>query len=478
MRIYIDVESSFKCLINRVRLTGIERVEVEIGKVLVARNHTAVVWDPDMIAYREIPPSSFYDLTTYSGKCDIEAFLTSRQDAAGIRSKDVAQLRLGVALSLFIPKIGTLRDRFIMRLIVLFGRAARALSIVERRAIAHLLKLNRRIERRNWVLAESKKSAAKVDLQAGDVLFVPGPMGDTLATSHYFAMAERGVHIVPVIHDLHPIRSPWTVLIPGADVIIAQNLALLSHVSDLVLANSNWTARDATTWYVEQNLHVPHIVPVPLAAGLRPSAGIAPEQPKDFPFASGRFVLMAGTFSQNKNQDWAQMLWRRLYERLGDVAWPLVFAGGRGHKQEETIERVQSDLGFGRIMYWVEAPSDAELSWLYTHCAFTIVPAEFEGWGLALSEALAFGKPCLSSGRGALAEAGQGIVWERDPIDGVAWLDQCSRWMKEPETFTAEQARVRREYKLRTWEDVTDEVIQAIRQHFGSRKLSHRRASF
>jgi hypothetical protein len=209
-----------------------------------------------------------------------------------------------------------------VRLIVLFGRTACALSIVERRAIARLLKLNRRVERRNCFLAESKKSIAKVDLQAGDVLVVSTPMGYKLAANQFSAMAERGVHIVPIIYDLYAIRSPWTVLIPGSEVIFAQNLTLLSRVSDLILTISKWTARDAAAWYVEQNLRVPTIVPVPLAAGLRPSAGVMPVQPKNFPFASGRYVLMTGSFTPSKNQSWAQMLWRRLYERLGDAAWP------------------------------------------------------------------------------------------------------------------------------------------------------------
>lgn len=462
LRIFVVVQSSYDFAINCRQQTGVQRVETEIAKVLIARNHTAVIWDPDMSTYVEVPPWSFSDPTT--------AFLTTRQDATGIQSKHVARLRLGVALSLIFPKIGSLRDGLIKRLIVLFGRTARALSIVERRVIARLLKFNRRIERRNLFLAESKKSIVslarvKVDLQTGDVLLVPSPLGFTLATSQFSAMAERGVHIVPVIYDLYAVRTPWVHLSPEHEISVAQDLALFSHVSDLVLAISNWTACDIVAWYVEQNLRVPHIVPVPLAAGLRPSSDIAPVQPKGFPFASGRFVLMSGSFSRVKNQSWAQMLWWRLYERLGDVAWPLVFAGQRVHKQDETIGRIQMDLGFGRTMYWVSGPSDAELSWLYMHCAFTIVPSEFEGWGLALSEGLAFGKPCLSSGRGALVEAGQGIAWERDPIDGVAWLDQCSRLMTDPEFLAAEHARIRRDYRQRTWEDVADEIIRAIQQN-------------
>ena len=174
---------------------------------------------------------------------------------------------------------------------------------------------------------------------------------------------------------------------------------------------------------------------------------------------------MTGSFSPVKNQAWAHMLWSRLHERLGDATWPLVFAGQRGGNMDETIERLQAALQYGRTVYWEQAPADAELAWLYANCGFAITPAEFEGWGLGLSEALAFGKPCLSSGRGALAEAGQGIAWERDTIDGTAWLDQCALWITQPQTLAAEAARVKRDYRPRSWEDVTNDVIAAIVRH-------------
>jgi hypothetical protein len=196
LRIYIDVGSSYEFLTNGIPLTGIQRVEVEIGKVLVGRNHTAVVWNPALANYRELPPSNFNALTNYADEFDIDA-LTARQDATGIQFKDILLLRLSIALSLIVPKVGSFRANLIKRIVVNFGRTARALSSSERRTIVRLLKLNRRVERRNLFLSEFRRSTAKVELRPGDVLFMPTPMGYSMATSQFIAMAERGVLIVP-----------------------------------------------------------------------------------------------------------------------------------------------------------------------------------------------------------------------------------------------------------------------------------------
>ena len=65
--------------------------------------------------------------------------------------------------------------------------------------------------------------------------------------------------------------------------------------------------------------------------------------------------------------------------------------------------------------------SDAELAWLYAHAAFTLYPSWYEGWGLPLSESLAYGKTFIASDTSSLPEAGQGLGIHLDPYDLVSW---------------------------------------------------------
>ena len=57
---------------------------------------------------------------------------------------------------------------------------------------------------------------------------------------------------------------------------------------------------------------------------------------------------------------------------------------------------VHADHLDGKLIV-VEDPTDAELAALYQGCQFTVFPSLYEGWGLPVTESLAFGKPCLAS---------------------------------------------------------------------------------
>jgi glycosyltransferase involved in cell wall biosynthesis len=48
--------------------------------------------------------------------------------------------------------------------------------------------------------------------------------------------------------------------------------------------------------------------------------------------------------------------------------------------------------------------SDEELAREYMNCTFTVFPSFEEGFGLPITESLSYGKPCVTSNYGAVAE--------------------------------------------------------------------------
>ena len=59
--------------------------------------------------------------------------------------------------------------------------------------------------------------------------------------------------------------------------------------------------------------------------------------------------------------------------------------------------------------------TDADLKVLYEGCLFTLFPSFYEGWGLPVTESLAFGKPCIASNRSSIPEAGGKLARYIDP---------------------------------------------------------------
>ena len=94
---------------------------------------------------------------------------------------------------------------------------------------------------------------------------------------------------------------------------------------------------------------------------------------------------------------------------------------------------------------------DDELAWLYRNCAFTMYPSFYEGWGLPVSESLAYGKYCLASDTSSLPEAGAGLAGHLDPLDFVAWRDAVLALIRSPELLEAHETKIRDTYRPTTW---------------------------
>ena len=99
---------------------------------------------------------------------------------------------------------------------------------------------------------------------------------------------------------------------------------------------------------------------------------------------------------------------------------------------------------------------------LYQHCAFVVLPSLYEGYGLPLAEALACGKPCISSNAGSLPEIGGDLVVRIDPKDTIGWANALAHYMRSPRELDDMAARIRAEYRPVTWEQAAAQFFSTI----------------
>ena len=62
----------------------------------------------------------------------------------------------------------------------------------------------------------------------------------------------------------------------------------------------------------------------------------------------------------------------------------------------------------GRPLLYAGSANDENLHAAYRQCSFTVYPSLIEGFGLPVLESLQHGRPCICSGRGAIAESAAG----------------------------------------------------------------------
>ena len=137
----------------------------------------------------------------------------------------------------------------------------------------------------------------------------------------------------------------------------------------------------------------------------------------------------------------------------------LIFAGQIGWLVNDLLAELAASgyLG-GKIQLMLDL-SDAELRQAYRSCLFTIFPSLSEGWGLPIAESLAQGKFCVASNRTSIPEVGGDFVDYFDPSNDDDALAKIERLLLDPGYLAAREARLKTEYRPRTWADCVHGLI-------------------
>jgi glycosyltransferase involved in cell wall biosynthesis len=220
------------------------------------------------------------------------------------------------------------------------------------------------------------------------------------------------------VHDLafklRPGEVPWQQrLYMGA--VLGRSL----RSAAAVLVPSETTRRDLLACYPITGLKA-KITVVPEGVSLGPPPGPLP------PRLEPGFILAVGTVEPRKNYPRLMAAYRHLRREsvpllLGDRPGvpELVIAGRPGWAYGDTLERMKAEPGV-RFLGHVD---EATLSALYRSAAILALPSLYEGFGLPLLEAMAYGLPAVIGNVGALPELADGaaILVDSEDVASIAY---------------------------------------------------------
>lgn len=254
-------------------------------------------------------------------------------------------------------------------------------------------------------------TAATVTITEATVLVFLGALwiSDALMLAARDAHA-RGARIVALLYDLTPVRE--TGHTAAVNSLFERYLTLIAHTASRVPAISASSRADFTEWFTDHavDLQVTRSAPPGGATGL--PCGLLPadfpgvfEEPAPWPRP---YALFVGTIEARKNHLLALQAWRHLIEARGADGVPdLVCIGRLGwHATRFLREYVESKGLDGKVSILTDSVGDAELARFYAHAQFSVYPSRYEGWGLPVSESLAFGKVTIVADNSSLREAG------------------------------------------------------------------------
>lgn len=356
----------------------------------------------------------------------------------------------------------------------LFARNFHAMPAVERHEILRRLGVTRYSPLEGKVLTRLLKfsdPSVNTTLLAGPMEFAPGAMvvncgiwwSESAVAQMKRFRQELGLRYVGLIYDLSPIRRP-------ADFGDRLSAAFRTFVdgslsyADALMPISRYVADDLATYAGETGARLPTVTTFRLAPGL--TAGATTTLSPRFVRAglpNRPFVPFISAINPRKGHIYSYDLWVKAIEALNGQAPALVWAGQLGTPEGDARAIASRDSRmWDRHIHYFEGPTDAEVAWLYENAAYTIYPSTFEGWGLPISESLAFGKYCLAADNTSLPEAGEGLAFHAPAADTESWLSEVKRLALDPGYLKAMTARVVANYRPRTWDDTAREVADCV----------------
>jgi glycosyltransferase involved in cell wall biosynthesis len=267
---------------------------------------------------------------------------------------------------------------------------------------------------------------------------------------------QAGFKVVRFMHDIIPVSQPQFTGDPTKQTLV---LGEILRETDFLLTNSHFTASDVRRFCSRAELPVLPTTVIRMASLAAIQPPLRPEGLDD----ETSFVLCVGTIEIRKNHHLLFDVWESFITDLPHDQVPtLVLAGSLGWLNTETVSRLRSTPGFESVVRFIENPSDAELSWLYANCLFTVYPSLFEGWGYPITESLDAGKVCVTSNVTSMPEAAKGLGILLDPRDRCAWRITIERLVKNPDERRALENGMRLQHLRVTPADVADDIWNVL----------------
>jgi glycosyltransferase involved in cell wall biosynthesis len=176
------------------------------------------------------------------------------------------------------------------------------------------------------------------------------------------------------------------------------------------------------------------------------------------------YYLFVGTKEPRKNLSRMLMAWSKARTELSE--YRLVIAGNTGwsYDIQKEIEKIGVFDSVDNI-----SPSEDRLRQLYANCHAVVLTSLYEGFGLPLVEAMAFGKPVIASNTSSMIEITGDAGLLVDPLNIEELSDQFIRLARDTSLYQTLASRAGERSKMFDWGSAAIETAQVLRQASGLR---------
>ncbi len=237
----------------------------------------------------------------------------------------------------------------------------------------------------------------------------------------------------------------------------------IANNCDAIIYGGRTAQKDAENFYKKENL------PIKLGYSIRFGGNIFKNNNrktkdknilKKYGVYSNDYILTVGSIDAKKNYDTIYKSYCILKQQYSYKEIPsLIIVGGKYNLA--TVELFETDP-FTKDKVKILNPNDEELSIIYEHALFTILPTVYEGWSLTLPESLTYGKFCLCSDVEPLKEIAGDLVEYIDPFDPAAWAERIMYYYQNKKLLVSYGEKINLRWKPITWYDCACQLNQQL----------------
>jgi len=272
------------------------------------------------------------------------------------------------------------------------------------------------------------------------------------------AVRSRGVTVVRMIYDLIPTIKPQWVDEETSRQVTRWVRNLLT-ASDAVLTISEFSRSEIAAYCEESRLPAAPVAVVRLGDELESAADQHPPLPRFVP--QRPFFVCVSTLDIRKNHRLLYDAWQVLAGRDADACPDLVCLGVPHLYVTDLLREIRQDRRVNGRIHFLHGIDDVELAWYYRHCAATIYPSRYEGWGLPVAESLGHGRLCLASNATSIPEIDAELPVFFDPLDVHGLVALVSRTLHDPDWVRRREADIRARFKPTPWTSTAGQVLAA-----------------
>lgn len=274
------------------------------------------------------------------------------------------------------------------------------------------------------------------------------------------ALRAHGVTVIRMIYDLIPVIKPQWVDEATCRQVTQWARNLLTE-SDGVVTISEFSRSEIEAYCHESRFPVPPITVVRLGDELDSAADQAPPLPRFVP--QKPFFVCVSTLDVRKNHRLLYDAWQVLAARDPDNCPDLICLGVPHLFVHELLREVRNDRAVNRRIHFLQGVRDEELAWYYRHCAATIYPSKYEGWGLPVAESLGHGRLCLASNATSIPEISSELPAFFDPFAVHELVALVERTLRDPAWVAMKEQDIRERFQPTSWQHTANQVLTAAR---------------